>query len=938
MPILDLPLLKDKKPLGDGKVADIPLLVNPVVTTTIDDLDIGEKMSEIQTFVEAKPEPSFLEKVIDVVARTEYASANVFDAVKKGESFLDVGKAAWKGFSGEDKRRYENLLDEYGMEKGWKRTVLGFVSGTLLDPITYIPFGIFAKGGKVATSGLKNLVKVGKVSATTQKSHKILQETAELIAKRTPAELQKQGLKDATQLSKTLPAKVKGEWSWLRQNFEKAVPQARKIRPERRVELKTLVEKEVKITKDLGLNKIETEFVKNYRKSMDKLYKLEHPKGLIKTTYTHPYVEHILTREARESLTEYNLKKMPQAQRSLLKGLVKQLQPKPIPGRTYVAGKKFLGIKLEEGTIQELNDIAIRRIPALKGKPFFEEDLAKIWMHRVGLSTQNQLLHDSLKDFGMKWWKGGLFHTYAPKKQYGKWIEQYYLRPQTIQAQMLKTMKAGARPRGALLPEYKSFKILPLRGMQGPIDVVDTVEKTYKTLGNIEELNKFMRAFDGFTRFFKASVTIPWPSFHMLNAMGGQFNNFLHLGEIKLAQRLFDTAKVLAKRGTFKIKSTGKVVKGSDIYEQYIKAGAGGGWFRGELGMKGLEPLRSKMVDTLKIPIRLPGVAAAKVEDINRLPLFIDEFLKHGDATKAANLVFKYQFNYAPEALRAGEQQVLRRIIPFYVWIRNNVPLQIESLYKQTGKFARFFRGVSTAGPSWDERELLPEWQRDEILMNVPEYFAQKFRENPEQKIFVSVNVPVADALSQMDYKRFFSAINPLVRVPLEMIFNKQLFFGNQIWNPDLPTEQQTSKAYPILKELPAPLQDFINFKEFQKFNSVTGQWEIRYEADAKKLYILRTALAGISRFYWETGKSLEEKEFFASLWDFMSPVRIRKVDMKEQEYWQYRDKKSKLQAIENYFRGKRPVSEETSREYLTEPILPPSRVEGKVLDLPLLK
>ena len=59
------------------------------------------------------------------------------------------------------------------------------------------------------------------------------------------------------------------------------------------------------------------------------------------------------------------------------------------------------------------------------------------------------------------------------------------------------------------------------------------------------------------------------------------------------------------------------------------------------------------------------------------------------DASKA---VRKYLFDYTE--LAPFEQNVMKRILPFYTWSRKNIPLQISSLLKSPQKYARYGKAV----------------------------------------------------------------------------------------------------------------------------------------------------------------------------------------------------------------------------------------------------
>jgi hypothetical protein len=74
------------------------------------------------------------------------------------------------------------------------------------------------------------------------------------------------------------------------------------------------------------------------------------------------------------------------------------------------------------------------------------------------------------------------------------------------------------------------------------------------------------------------------------------------------------------------------------------------------------------------------------VEDNAKLANFIHNLDKYGNPDIAAEHVHKFLFDYGD--LTPLEQRRIRKIVPFYTFMRKNVPLQVEQLYTQPGKLS----------------------------------------------------------------------------------------------------------------------------------------------------------------------------------------------------------------------------------------------------------
>lgn len=160
-------------------------------------------------------------------------------------------------------------------------------------------------------------------------------------------------------------------------------------------------------------------------------------------------------------------------------------------------------------------------------------------------------------------------------------------------------------------------------------------------------------------------------------------------------------------------------------------------------------------------------------DNTSRIMGFIDNLQKGDDLGTAATKIKTYLFDYSE--LTPFEQKVMRNGIPFYGWIRKNVPLQIRELFKQPGKYAtagKYHEGIS--------EEITPE--------NTPRYLQkQASMLLPGGKSYLTPPMPYQDLgrlpLSLEGMMEQLSNVNPLFRVPVEMAINKKFFSGLPIEN-----------------------------------------------------------------------------------------------------------------------------------------------------------
>ena len=185
--------------------------------------------------------------------------------------------------------------------------------------------------------------------------------------------------------------------------------------------------------------------------------------------------------------------------------------------------------------------------------------------------------------------------------------------------------------------------------------------------------------------------------------------------------------------------------------------------------------------------LRLNRWAGEQVENNARLAHWIDKVQKGFSPEEAATSTRKYLFDY--NELSDFERDIMKSVIPFYTWMRKNIPLQIQAILENPGQYSRM-----TAKPVQAIENLSREWEEVET----PDYFAEihairlpkeaaSYLETLNTKVddlvggeegqqrtgyqptFLNPNFPWQD-LNRLNSQDFISGLSPYLKIPIEMI------------------------------------------------------------------------------------------------------------------------------------------------------------------------
>ena len=329
---------------------------------------------------------------------------------------------------------------------------------------------------------------------------------------------------------------------------------------------------------------------------------------------------------------------------------------------------------------------------------------------------------------------------------------------------------------------------------QGPDHIVEALTQMTK-LQDPKELGRLMKTFDAATALFK-SWAILTPGFHVRNFIGGVFNNYLagmdfaSYRSFLKADKIFMRALESSGDRELALKAVGRAM-GREHMEAYrvvdssaaLKSSGQIGSASGEIGVgtigmsngrgfnKFKKTLTSKgrgnfVVDNPFTRVNYAG--SERVERTLRGSLAYDTALKGGDQFEVLGNVYKFHFNY--EDLSDIEQRYMKRISPFYTWSRRNVPLQVEMLFQKPGIYANIGILQDNIEQLSPQEGLVPAWFSEVGGFRLP------FTNPTGERLYMMPDLPPLDLRKVVNPQEWLGEINPVLKVPFELQFNRQLY------------------------------------------------------------------------------------------------------------------------------------------------------------------
>lgn len=327
-----------------------------------------------------------------------------------------------------------------------------------------------------------------------------------------------------------------------------------------------------------------------------------------------------------------------------------------------------------------------------------------------------------------------------------------------------------------------------------------------------------MRFMHQATNFWKAWTLTPIPNFHTRNLVGDLFLAGLGgMGPVSGFKAIKDAARLVrsgAGYGTglldMSVDVGGKMVTGAEALSMMKRFGIVGHGAHVMDTMGVAELATAQKIDKNIAPwipflggkrnklLQAGNAVADAQSSIVRAGFFLDRLRKGMDPHTAAMETKKYLLDYTSNLLTHTERSTLKLAVPFWTYIRRSVPLMFEHLVTSTQKFATMEKFIESF-TGRDEELAAAKNLPDQLLPDfVEEMYGVPYKIDAEgnpQFFLLKSWLPggdiaeIADALRGVTTGQkpkavldgVLSRINPLGKVPVEMMANYSFFTGKPI-------------------------------------------------------------------------------------------------------------------------------------------------------------
>ena len=368
--------------------------------------------------------------------------------------------------------------------------------------------------------------------------------------------------------------------------------------------------------------------------------------------------------------------------------------------------------------------------------------------------------------------------------------------------------------------------------MQYDGDAVDKVNKMSK-MQQAELQPKLLTLYDKFLKSWKAVNTLVAPSFHVQNSASNAFQSFLSIGSdalnpksIKLAKNIlstndpYQTVKISGKKYTYQ--KLNRLAKKYGVIDENFAAYDFGKDkpTRWELGQRNADLQKLSDVKWKDSPIwdsvlQTSTVIGSNIESIQRMNLWICRLKKGDDFEEATRKVDQFLFDYSD--LTDFEQNIMKRVIPFYTFMRKNIPMELEAMLNTPSIFRNINYGIDEI-QNMDENTV-PENKRNEWRQDYIEIPYSRNLTDTSENIGINPQFPYQQ-LDRLDVDKLIGSTSPLIKMPLEAYTGSYAYTGMDIDSPLEYILGQSLVTSPVARIMETNDKDEQKMREISKFTT----------------------------------------------------------------------------------------------------------------------
>jgi hypothetical protein len=179
-------------------------------------------------------------------------------------------------------------------------------------------------------------------------------------------------------------------------------------------------------------------------------------------------------------------------------------------------------------------------------------------------------------------------------------------------------------------------------------------------------------------------------------------------------------------------------------------------------------------------------LVGTQMENNSRLAHYIDRRAKGLSPSDSAISVKKWLFDYGE--LSKFEREIMKRMVPFYTWMRKNIPLQMAAIFENPARYARvpkFINGIEALSPGWSDITE-SDYEAEAHAMRLP-------LSQDGQPLNWTLDFPF-QAFNDIDPNnpaKLVNNLNPLFKLAGEFAWGKSSFTGHPLerYEGEIPRE-----------------------------------------------------------------------------------------------------------------------------------------------------